>query len=56
MEPRTPGPELVDDGLIDEMLRLTPEERLRQNDALLRTLLELEEGVAAARGPDRPPR
>jgi hypothetical protein len=45
--------DLVDESLIDEMLRLSVEERLRHNDAVLRTVLELEEGLAAVRGSDR---
>ena len=32
---------LVDSSLIDEMLRLTPEERLLQNDRMIRTIMEL---------------
>lgn len=39
---------LVDATLVDAMLALTPEERLRQNDRLLRTIQELEDGFAAA--------
>jgi len=45
----------VDSTLIDEMLALTPEERLRQNDRMLRTIQELRDGFAAAR-PDHAPR
>ena len=40
---------LVDVTLIDAMLALTPEERLRQNDRILRTIQELRDGFAAAR-------
>jgi hypothetical protein len=32
---------LVDSSLIDEMLRLSPEERLLQNDRMIRTIMEL---------------
>jgi hypothetical protein len=32
---------LVDIGLIDEILRLSPEERLLQNDRMIRTIMEL---------------
>ena len=32
---------LVDSSLIDEMLLLTPEERLLQNDRMIRTIMEL---------------
>jgi hypothetical protein len=32
---------LVDISLIDEMLRLSPEERLLQNDRMIRTIMEL---------------
>jgi len=32
---------LVDTSLIDEMLRLSPEERLLQNDRMIRTIMEL---------------
>lgn len=44
----------VDSTLVDDMLALTPEERLRQNDRMLRTIQELRDGFAAAR-PDHPP-
>jgi len=45
-----PGPPgaFTDPTLIDEMLALTPEERLRQNDRLVRTIQELRDGFAAA--------
>lgn len=43
---------MVDGTLIDEMLRLTPEERLRQNDRMLRTIWELRDGFAARRADD----
>ena len=35
---------LVDESLIDAMLALGPEERLRQNDRMLRTILLLRQG------------
>ena len=38
---------LVDESLIDAMLALSPEERLRQNDRMLRTIRLLQQGVAA---------
>lgn len=37
---------LVDESLIDAMLALSPEERLRQNDRMVRTILQLQEGLA----------
>jgi hypothetical protein len=39
---------LVDESLIDAMLALGPEERLRQNDRMLRTIRLLQQGVAAS--------
>ena len=42
----------VDLTLIDAMLALTPEERLRQNDRMLRTIQELRDGFAATRPDD----
>lgn len=42
----------VDPTLVDAMLALTPEERLRQNDRMLRTIQELRDGIAAARPDD----
>jgi hypothetical protein len=44
----------VDPTLVDYMLALTPEERLRQNDRMLRTIQELRDGFAAARSDDSP--
>jgi hypothetical protein len=38
--------------LIDSMLVLSPEERLRQNDRMIRTIEELRHGFAAARAHD----
>jgi hypothetical protein len=38
----------VDPTLVDAMLALTPEERLRQNDRMLRTIQELRDGFASA--------
>jgi len=38
--------------LIDSMLALSPEERLRQNDRMIRTIEELRHGFAAARAHD----
>ena len=32
---------LVDTSLIDEMLNMSPEERLLQNDRMIRTIMEL---------------
>ncbi len=45
--PAPPGV-FTDPTLIDEMLALTPEERLQQNDRLVRTIQELRDGFAAA--------
>ncbi|HQR29148.1 MAG TPA: hypothetical protein PLL32_01985 [Anaeromyxobacteraceae bacterium] len=42
----------VDVTLVDAMLALTPEERLRQNDRMIRTIEELRNGFAAARARD----
>ncbi len=42
------APGLVDETLIDAMLALSPEERLRQNDRMLRTIRLLQEGLAVA--------
>ena len=52
--PEPPGA-FADPTLIDEMLALTPEERLRLNDRLARTIQELRDGIAAA-GPHDPAR
>jgi hypothetical protein len=35
---------LVDESLIDAMMALSPEERLRQNDRMVRTILLLRQG------------
>jgi hypothetical protein len=43
---------VVDTSLVDAMLRLTPEERLRQNDRMLRTIKDLRDAFAAARPDD----
>jgi hypothetical protein len=45
----------LDVSLIDAMLALTPEERLRQNDRMLRTIQELRDGFAARRADDASP-
>jgi hypothetical protein len=37
----------VDESLISAMLALSPEERLRQNDRMVRTILLLRHGLAA---------
>jgi hypothetical protein len=42
----------VDVTLIDAMLQLSPEERLRQNDRMVRTVKELRDGFAARRADD----
>ena len=57
--PRTPsrgsppdlpeGPIEVDVTLIDAMLALTPEERIRENDRMLRAIEELRHGFEAGR-------
>lgn len=44
--------EAVDASLVDAMLRLTPEERLRQNDRMLRTIEDLRDAFAARRADD----
>lgn len=43
---------LVDGTLIDAMLELSPEERLRQNDRMIRTIQEVRDGFAAKRPDD----
>jgi hypothetical protein len=45
-------PSALDVSLIDAMLALTPEQRLRQNDRMLRTIQELNDGFAARRADD----
>jgi hypothetical protein len=45
---------VVDVTLIDEMLALTPEERLRQNDRQARLVMELRDGFARARADQSP--
>ncbi len=40
----------VDQGLVDEMLALSPEERLRHNDRMLRTIEMLRQGMAEQTG------
>ena len=42
----------VDESLIDEMLALSPEERLRHNDRMLRTIEILRQGMAEKTGED----
>jgi hypothetical protein len=53
---KNPAPEArseaLDVSLIDAMLALTPEQRLRQNDRMLRTIQELSDGFAARRADD----
>ena len=44
VEEDTPGVDLT---LIDEMLRLSPEQRLRQNDRVAALAVELQEAFAA---------
>ena len=39
----------VDESLIDAMLALSPEERLRQNDRMVRTVLLLRQGFEAVK-------
>jgi hypothetical protein len=47
------APGLVDESLIDAMLALSPEERLRQNDRMVRTVLLLRQGFETIKaGPD----
>jgi hypothetical protein len=52
---RESGPEqtpssVVDESLIDEMLARSPEERLRHNDRMLRTIELLRRGLAEKTG------
>lgn len=51
---RTPDSDAieVDVTLVDAMLALTPEERLRQNDRMIRTIEELRNGFADAQARD----
>ena len=44
----------VDATLVDTLLALSPEERLRLNDRMLRTIEELRHGFAAAKSHDAP--
>ena len=48
---QTPSP-VVDESLIDEMLARSPEERLRYNDRMLRTIELLRQGLAEKTGED----
>lgn len=41
-----PSPVEVDTTLVDAMLALSPEERLRHNDRMLRTIELLRQGIA----------
>jgi len=50
--PEVDEPEAVDASLVDAMLRLTPEERLRQNDRMLRTIKDLRDAFATRRADD----
>jgi hypothetical protein len=43
---------VVETSLVDAMLRLTPEERLRQNDRMLRTVKDLRDAFATRRADD----
>jgi hypothetical protein len=45
----TPDSAPVDESLIDSTMALSPEERLRQNDRMICTVLLLREGWAAAK-------
>jgi hypothetical protein len=45
----TPDSAPVDESLIDATMALSPEERLRQNDRMIRAVLLLREGWAAAK-------
>jgi len=42
----------VDESLIDEMLALSPEERLRHNDRMLRSIELIRQGLAQKTGDD----
>ena len=43
----------VDVTLIQEMLSLTPQQRIQQNDRVLRMIEELRDGIAKSRKPAR---
>ena len=43
-------PSAVDAGLIDEMLALSPEERLRQTDRMVRTIELVRQGLGGTTG------
>jgi hypothetical protein len=47
--PAEQGDAAIDLTLIDAMLALTPEERLRQNDRMVRTIEELRDAFDASR-------
>ena len=55
--PSPAGPQVgvgvVDETLLDTLLAMSPEERLRLNDRTVLTILELRHGFAAAK-PDHP--
>ena len=52
VEPAAAGRASVDCSLVAVTLSLTPEERLRQNDRVLRTIKELRDAIAARRSDD----
>jgi hypothetical protein len=45
---------LVDESLIDAFLALSPEERLRQNDRMIQTILQLRQGLTTEDAEDGP--
>ena len=45
---QSPRPGVVDETLLDMLLALSPEERLRLNDRMALTIQELRDGFAAA--------
>ena len=51
---RETGAPMVDPTLVDLLLPLSPEERLRWNDRMARTVLELRDAFAATRPDDAP--
>lgn len=52
VDPTRVDPTLVDPTLVDATLALTPEQRLRQNDRMLRAIQELRHGFTARRPDD----
>jgi hypothetical protein len=46
----------VDETLLDELARLSPEERMRMNDSAIASILEMQDAFARLDRPADPPR